>query len=71
MRTKSRLLMGFILIVVGGIFMAIEVFNLDYDLGDMIGTLWPVALIIIGIYLIWRQRNRVQLGPSPKYVYFQ
>ncbi len=68
MRTRSRLLLGLLLIIVGGVFMVIQVFNLDFDLGDMISTFWPVALILTGFYLIWRQRRRRHTDPDVQVV---
>ncbi|MCP4712820.1 MAG: cell wall-active antibiotics response protein [Planctomycetes bacterium] len=55
MRSKWNLLFGLLIILVGIFFLLNGIFGWRYDFGDFLGFLWPIALIVLGIYLLRRQ----------------
>jgi predicted membrane protein len=60
MRLKWNIIFGLLLIALGAFFLLNEVFDWRADFGDIIGFFWPVALIILGVYLFrrsWRERE--------------
>jgi predicted membrane protein len=48
--TSKDNFLGFILIGIGGLFLMREYF--DYSISDLISDYWPVALIIMGLYIL-------------------
>jgi predicted membrane protein len=56
---NSQLIRGIILIVLGAIFL----FSLN--LGDLIGKLWPLILIALGIYFIYKTKHRENDDSEP------
>ncbi len=60
MRLKWNIIFGLLLIALGAFFLLNEVFDWRADFGEIIGFFWPVALIILGVYLFrrsWRERE--------------
>jgi len=60
MSNKSKAISGIILILIGFILLG-RTFDLFYfSFGDFVKTIFPLALILIGIWLIFRKRNQSQ-----------
>lgn len=56
MRKKNdRYFFGFLLIAVGLLIILGREGLLDFDLGDLISNIWPGALILFGLWLIYKQ----------------
>ncbi len=51
-RKTSSILWGLAFIIVGALMIGDNLGIVRFDLGDFIGTWWPLALIIIGIGMI-------------------
>jgi predicted membrane protein len=55
-RKSNNFFWGIILILLGALFL---LQNLDYlDFGDVIARYWPVFIILLGIQLLWRYRQK-------------
>lgn len=55
---KLRLASGLFLILLGALFFLAQVFGEELNLGDILELLWPVGLILLGIFLLWRHGGR-------------
>jgi predicted membrane protein len=55
MHSKWRMGFALVLILSGAFLLFTEIFRWRIDLEDVVDTLWPTVLIVIGGYLIWRQ----------------
>lgn len=53
-----RVFWGLILIVVGGLYLLDNIGLIDFELWSAIGKLWPVALIFVGLLIIFSRGGR-------------
>ncbi len=53
--TFATVIIGLLLIVFGILFLLDQTGAIDFEFWDLIGDLWPVALIILGIWIIYNQ----------------
>jgi lia operon protein LiaF len=51
--SRSKLIIGFALLIVGGIWLLNNMGAMYFDFGDFIGRAWPVAIILVGFWLLW------------------
>jgi predicted membrane protein len=61
-QSKWRISFALLLIFLGLVILLFEIFHWRIDLETVIETIWPIALIVIGGYLIWRQRRERRPG---------
>ena len=55
MRTDSRKIIGIVIIALGAIFLIDSLFNIDF--WGFIWKLWPVVLIVLGLYILKNQER--------------
>ena len=55
--SKSNLVIGFLLLIVGGIWLLNNMGAMYFDFGDFISRAWPVAIILVGFWLLWGGRK--------------
>jgi lia operon protein LiaF len=63
-RSKWGLVFGLFLILAGIFIFLLKIFDWDVELHDILATLWPVALILLGAYLLWRNSRRRRRVPG-------
>jgi predicted membrane protein len=51
----STVVVGLLLILFGILFLLDQSGTIDFDFWDFLGDIWPVALIILGIWIIYNQ----------------
>ena len=56
--TSKDNFLGFILIGIGGLFLMREYF--DYSISDLIRDYWPVALIVMGLYILSKRGSHTK-----------
>lgn len=56
MKSKTNRLVGGLIIAIGALILIDNIFG-GFDFWDFIWKLWPIALIILGIYIIKNQRK--------------
>lgn len=61
--TSKDNFLGFILIGIGGLFLMREYF--DYSISDLISDYWPVALIIMGLYILSKRSSHGKKNSHP------
>ncbi len=64
MGRTGNIVFGLLLIAVGVILALNGILDWDLDLGDLIGVLWPLALIAVGVWLLILNRRRSTGGRS-------
>ncbi|MCP4631532.1 MAG: cell wall-active antibiotics response protein [candidate division Zixibacteria bacterium] len=55
---SCRIIWGFILIIIGGLYLLDSLHIIDFSLWNSIGKLWPLLLIVIGLYIIFSKSKR-------------
>jgi lia operon protein LiaF len=56
----NKVIFGLVLIFLGLFFLLTSMGVIDWDFGDLISFMWPVVLIILGVWFILRRRQPVQ-----------
>ncbi|MCX6135936.1 MAG: cell wall-active antibiotics response protein LiaF [Ignavibacteriales bacterium] len=64
MHPARRSYLGALILIVLGVLFLLENFGLA-DVGNLIGTFWPVILILIGISILMRRHQMPVIGQSP------
>lgn len=55
---QKNIVVGLILIVLGGVFLANNLGYTNLSLGRLISTWWPAILIVLGIGMLLRDRGK-------------
>ena len=59
---------GLVLMVVGFVWLLDNLGVIYFDFGDLVGSIWPIAIIAVGVWMLWGGRSKevVTGGPSPQ-----
>jgi lia operon protein LiaF len=53
----NKVILGLVLIFLGLFFLLTSMGVIDWDFGDLISFMWPVVLILIGVWFIFKRRR--------------
>ena len=67
MRSRWNLLFGLLLILIGGFYLFNGIFGWRVDFGDLLWHIWPLALILLGVYLLLRRARERQNADGDRY----
>lgn len=57
-RSSGKLFFGFVLIVLGTLWLLNNIGAIYFDLGELMDRAWPVAIIVLGLWLLVGGRHR-------------
>ena len=56
--SRTKLIIGFALLIVGGVWLLNNLGAMYFDFGDFISRAWPVAIILVGFWLLVGGKTR-------------
>lgn len=63
MKRRGFSFWSLLMIALGAIFLGRNLDLIDWGIGDIIGSLWPIAIIAVGISMIWKPKRKSNHKP--------